>query len=84
MRHSFYFLLKAHFVLEIITFLFCLSGYIESGLIRNLILISKFMTPQTGQQIITIHILPNISWSKGSQTMKFGQLTEHDMRNCFL
>ena len=27
------------------------------------------MTSETGQQIITIHILPNISKSKGNQTM---------------
>ena len=32
----------------------------------------KFMTPQPGQQTIAIHILPNISRSKGNQTMKFG------------
>ena len=32
------------------------------------------MTPQTGQQVITIRILPNISRSKGNQTMNFGQL----------
>ena len=42
------------------------------------------MTSQTGQQIITIHILPNISRSKGNQTMKFGQSVEYNMRNIFL
>ena len=47
-------------------------------------LISKFMTWWTWQQIITIHILPNISRSKFNQTMKFGQLIEYDMRNSFL
>ena len=42
-------------------------------------------TSQTEKQkIITIHILPNISRSKGNQTMKFGQLREHDTRNTFL
>ena len=29
---------------------------------------------QAGKQIITIHILPNISGSKGNQGMKSGQL----------
>ena len=29
-------------------------------------------------------MLPNISRSKGNQTMKFGQLTECNMRNIFL
>ena len=47
-------------------------------------LISKFMTPQTGKQIITIHILPNISKSKGKQTMKFGQSIEYNIKNIFL
>ena len=32
------------------------------------------MTSQPGSQTIAIPILPNISWSKSNQTMKFGQL----------
>ena len=39
------------------------------------------MTSQTGQQITAMHILPNISWSKGNQTMPFGQLMECKMGN---
>ena len=39
---------------------------------------------QTGGQIITMHILANISRSKRSQKMKFGQLIENNMRNIFL
>ena len=42
------------------------------------------MTSQPGLQTIAIHILPNISQSKGNQTMKFGQLIEHNTRNTFL
>ena len=42
------------------------------------------MTSQPGQQTIVIHILPNILRSKGNQAMKFGQLTECNMRNTFL
>ena len=42
------------------------------------------MTSQTGQQITTIHLLPNISRSKGNQAMKFGQLIEYNVRNIFL
>ena len=34
------------------------------------------MTSQPGLQTIAIHILPNISQSKGNQTMKFGQLID--------
>ena len=42
------------------------------------------MTSQPGLQTIPIHILPNISQSKGNETMKFGQLTEHNKGNIFL
>ena len=42
------------------------------------------MTPQTGQQIITMHVFPNISRSKGNQAMKFGQLIKYSIRNNFL
>ena len=42
------------------------------------------MTSQTGQQIITIYILPNNSRSKDNQAMKFAQLREYNMRNIFL
>ena len=42
------------------------------------------MTAQPGEQTIVIHILPNISRSKGNQTLAFGQLIECNMRNIFL
>ena len=42
------------------------------------------MTSQPGKQTIAIHILPIIPRSKGNQTMKFGMLIEHNMRNIFL
>ena len=42
------------------------------------------MTPQTGQQIITIHILSNISRTKANQAMKFGQLINYSARIIFL
>ena len=42
------------------------------------------MTSQPGKQTTAIHILSNISRSKYNQTMKFGQLIEHNMRNIFL
>ena len=42
------------------------------------------MSSQPGLQITTIHILPNISESKDNQTMKLGQLIEHNKRNNFL
>ena len=42
------------------------------------------MTSQHGRKIIPIHILLNISRSKGNQTMRFGQLIEYNMKNIFL
>ena len=42
------------------------------------------MTSKTGQQTITIHMLTNISRSKGNQAMEFGQLIEYSVRNIFL
>ena len=33
---------------------------------------------------VPIHVLPNISQSKGNQTIKLGQLTEYNKRNIFL
>ena len=41
------------------------------------------MTSQPGKQIITIRILPNISRSKGNQTIKSGQLIECNMKTFF-
>ena len=38
----------------------------ENGLIRKIRLISEFMTSQPGKQTIAIHILLNISKSKGN------------------
>ena len=42
------------------------------------------MTSQSGKQKFVIHILPNISRSKGNQKMKFGQLIECNLRKIFL
>ena len=73
-------MLKALSVLEIFTFLVMLKNV----LIRKLSLISKFTTPQAGQQIITLHILLNISRGEGNQKIKFGQLAEYNTIIIFL
>ena len=84
MKNAFYFILKALFVIKIFkVFVLIFWWCRKSGLIRAIRLISKFMTSQPGYIIITIHILPNISRSKGNQTMKFGQATEHHKENIF-
>ena len=49
----------------------------ESSLIRKIKLISKFMSSRSGKHEIAIHILLNISTSKGKQTMKSGQFREN-------
>ena len=53
-------------------------------MIRKKRLTSKFTTSQPGLQAIAIRILPNISQSERSQTMKFGQLIEYNKRSTFL
>ena len=42
------------------------------------------MMSQPGLQTIPKYSLPNASQSKDNQTMKFGQLIEHNKRNIFL
>ena len=39
---------------------------------------------QPGSQTIALHILINISRSKGNQTIKFGQLIEYNIWNILL
>ena len=41
------------------------------------------MTIHTGQQIITTHILPNISRIKNNQAIKFDQLVKGNLRIIF-
>ena len=83
MKIVFYFISKALFVLKIFFFLTFWSCR-KNDLIRNKRLVSNFMTSQTGYQTITIPILPNISRSKGDQTMKLGQLLDYNKRNIFI
>ena len=54
----------------------------KNGSIIKRRLISK--STQPGEQTIAIHILPNISRTKGIQAMRFGQLIEYNTRNIFI
>ena len=56
----------------------------NNGSIIKIRLISKFITSQPGEQTIAIHILPNISRTKGIQAMRFAQLIEYNTRNIFV
>ena len=78
----FLFHLKSSFHFKVIK-VFGLTFRLKNDLIRKIRLISKFMTSEPGKQINAIQILPNISRSKGNQTMKFGQWIDYNMRNIF-
>ena len=81
MKNAFYFTLKAIFV-----FNFCLDFLViyKNGLIKKISFILKVMMSQLGKKTISIHILPNISRTKGNQTIKFGQLRKCNTRNIFV
>ena len=73
MKNAFYFILKALSVLKIFNFLSWLFGHVgKTAWLERWT--SKFMTSRPGLQTIAIQLFPNISQSKGNQTMKFGQL----------
>ena len=78
LKMFFYFILKAAFVLKIFKRLPLFFGACRK---RQLMLISKFRISSTEKQIITIHILSDISRSKRNQTMESCKLTEHNVRN---
>ena len=77
MKNPFYFISKAAFFLIYLHFYQYFLVLQKKSLIRQLWLISKFMTSQTGQQAIIIHILLNISRRKDNQAMKFGQFKKY-------
>ena len=56
----------------------------KNGLIRKISLNLKFTTSQPGSQTIATHIFPNISRSKGNQTVKSGQLIEYNTKHIFI
>ena len=82
MENTFYFILKALFVFKIFKFLPWRFGHVEKSFIRKIRLISTFIASQPGQQTITIRTLPNISRSKGNQTMIFGQINIFLQKSC--
>ena len=73
-------MLKALFIVEIFTFLSWLFGYLEKWLDKKVKVNSNNydITDKT-PNIITIHILPNISRCKNNQAVKFGHIIECDM-----
>ena len=53
----------------------------KNGLTGNISLISEFMASQPEKKNTAINILPNISRSKRSQTMKFGHSLDPFLKN---
>ena len=81
MKNAFYFILKALSVLKIFkVFVTTFWPSRKNGLIRKI----RLILSEPSLQTIAIHILPNISKSKGNQTMKLGQLIEYNKRKVFL
>ena len=76
-------MLKALFLFEIFTFLSRHFGHVGKGYDKKVMVNFKIYNSTDWTRIITIHILPNISKSKGNMTMKFGHLIEYK-RNVFL
>ena len=73
MKNAFYFILKALSILKIFKFLPKLFGQIGKRASKKAMNNFKIYASHSGQQITTVHILPNISRSKRKQTMKFDQ-----------
>ena len=49
----------------------------KNDLIRKPGIILKFMAPKLRKKTVTMHLLPNISRSKGNQTIKFGLFSKN-------
>ena len=77
LKNTFYFISKALLVLKI--FKFCPDFLDHVGKQFDKMVILKINDVTNCQQAITIHIFPNISRSKGNQTMKLGQLIEYNI-----
>ena len=75
-------MLKTLFVLEIFMFLSRLFSYEEKRLDKKIIG-SKLMS-HAMQEIMTIHILSNISRIEDNDAVKVGQLMRYSVTNIFL
>ena len=90
-KNAFYFMSKVLFVLEVFKFLSWHYDYIEKRLDKKAKVNFKIhdITDRTksnvtaGQKAFAIHILTNISRSKGNQIKKLGQLIDYYMTNNF-
>ena len=60
----------------------CFELFFDNEYVDHIVQMSNQYAIEKSATIV-MHILPNISRSKDNQTMKFGQLTECNMRNIF-
>ena len=77
-------MLKVLFVLRIFKVLSWLFGHAKKWLDKKGKINFNIYDVTDWTQINTMRILPNISKSKGNQTMKFGLLIEYNTINIFL
>ena len=82
MKNTFYLTLKNSLCSQdILVFVLIFWSCRKTAWLDN---VSKFMTSQPGKQIISIHILSNITRSKNIHGIKFGQLIQYNMWNIFI
>ena len=82
MKNTFYLTLKNSLCSQdILVFVLIFWSCRKTAWLDN---VSKFMTSQPGKQIISIHILSNITRSKNIHGIKFGQLMQYNMWNIFI
>ena len=82
MKNAFYFTSRSLSILKIFKFLSWLFVHEAKWLDKKGKVNFSFFDVIAWLTIV-IHILPNISTSKGNQAMKYGQLIECNMRNIF-
>ena len=83
-KNAFHFMFKALFVLEVFQILSWGFGHVQKWLDKKVKVNFKIYDVIDWQQVIAILMMSSISRSKGSQAMKFGQLTEDNTKNILL
>ena len=84
MKNAFYFIWKAPFVLKMFKLLSWLFRYVEKTALLEDKFNLKTYYVTTWLTKSYNYTFPNISRSKGSETLKFGQVKEYNKRNIFL
>ena len=84
MKNAFYFTSKALFILKVFNFLSWLFGRVAKQLdVRDKVNFKIYDVTAWLTNNCNTHIA-HISRSKGNQAIKFGQITDYNMRNIFL